>query len=85
MCLAIPGLIVSTAGDDPLTRTARVSFGGVEKTVSLACLPEARAGEWVLVHVGFALQRIDAAEAENIIELLEEPDMNREDAEKMQE
>ncbi len=85
MCLAIPGLIVSTAGDDPLTRTARVSFGGVEKTVSLACLPEARAGEWVLVHVGFALQRIDAAEAENIIELLEEPDMNREEAEKMQE
>lgn len=72
MCLAIPGLIVSVEGDDPLTRTARVSFGGIEKTINLACVPEARVGDYVLVHVGFALQRIDESEAENIIEMLNE-------------
>ncbi|MCE5228578.1 HypC/HybG/HupF family hydrogenase formation chaperone [bacterium] len=74
MCLAIPGLIVGIEGDDALTRTARVSFGGIEKTVSLACVPEARVGDYVLVHVGFALQRIDEAEAETIFEMLEQSD-----------
>ena len=71
MCLAIPGLILSTAGDDPLMRTARVDFGGVVKEINLAYTPEARISDYVLVHVGFALTVIDAAEAEKVFEHLE--------------
>ncbi len=79
MCLAVPGKIVSVSGDDPLTRTARVSFGGVIKDVNLAYLPEAGVDDYVIVHAGFALSRIDEAEAERIFEDLrrlvgDEPD-----------
>ncbi len=70
MCLAIPGQIVSIAGDDPFTRTARVSFDGVVKEVSLAYLPDARVDEYVVVHAGFALSRVDEAEAREVFEYL---------------
>jgi len=70
MCLAIPGLVLSTSGDD-LMRTARVDFGGVVKEINLAYTPEAAIGDYVLVHVGFALTVIDAAEAEKVFEHLE--------------
>jgi hydrogenase expression/formation protein HypC len=63
MCLAIPGRIVSTAGDDPWTRTAKVSFGGVVKEVNMAYLPDAKVDDYVIVHAGFALSQIDEAEA----------------------
>ncbi len=69
MCLAVPGKIVSVSGgDDPLTRTAKVSFGGVLKEVSLAYVPEARVGDYVIVHVGFALNRLDEAEALKVLD-----------------
>jgi hydrogenase expression/formation protein HypC len=68
MCLAVPGQIVAVAGDEPLTRTGRVSFAGVLKNVSLAYVPEAQVGDYVLVHVGVALQTVDAAEAEKTLE-----------------
>jgi hydrogenase expression/formation protein HypC len=71
MCLAIPGQIVSIAGDDPLTRSARVSFGGVLKDINLAYLPDALVGEYVIVHAGFALSRIDEAEARTVFEYLD--------------
>jgi len=71
MCLAIPGLILSTTGDEDLMRTARVDFGGVVKEINLAYTPEAAVGDYVLVHVGFALTVIDAAEAEKVFEHLE--------------
>jgi hydrogenase expression/formation protein HypC len=70
MCLAIPGKVVSLAGDDPLTRTARVDFGGVVKEISLAYTPEAGLDDYVLVHVGFAIAVIDAAEAAKVFEHL---------------
>ncbi len=69
MCLAVPGKVLSTAGDD-LDRTARVSFGGVVREVSLAYVPEAEAGDYVVVHVGFALSRLDEAEAARVFEHL---------------
>jgi hydrogenase expression/formation protein HypC len=72
MCLAVPGKIVSVSGDDPITRTARVSFGGAIKDVSLAYLPEAGVDDYVIVHAGFALSRIDEEEALRIVE-----DLNR--------
>ena len=68
MCLAIPGRILSIAGDDPLTRTGRVDFGGIVKEINLACTPEAVVGDHVLVHVGFALTVIDEAEAARLFD-----------------
>lgn len=70
MCLAIPGQIVDITGDDPITRMARVSFGGVIKEVSLAYTPEAVPGDYVLVHVGFALNTVDEEEAQKTLELI---------------
>ncbi|MFZ5929393.1 MAG: HypC/HybG/HupF family hydrogenase formation chaperone [Acidobacteriota bacterium] len=69
MCLAIPGEIVEITGADPLTRMARVSFGGVIREASLAYVPEAKPGDYVLVHAGFALQTIDEEEARRTLEL----------------
>ena len=71
MCLAVPGKVLSTAGAD-LDRTGRVSFGGVVREVSLAYVPEAVAGDYVIVHVGFALARVDEEEAKRIFQLLDE-------------
>ena len=72
MCLAIPGQILSTAGDDPLLRMGRVSFGGIVKEVSLAYTPEADVGDYVIVHVGFALGTVDEKEAGRVFEYLRE-------------
>ena len=58
MCLAVPGKILSLAGDDPLLRTGRVSFGGIVKEVNLAYTPEADIGDYVIVHVGFAISTL---------------------------
>jgi hydrogenase expression/formation protein HypC len=71
MCLAVPGRIQSISGDEPLTRTARVDFGGVVKEINLAYTPEAALDDYVLVHVGFAITVIDAAEAEKVFAHLE--------------
>lgn len=72
MCLAVPGKIVSVREDDPLLRMAKVSFGGVIKEVSLAYTPEAGPGDYVIVHAGFALNRIDEQEAQEILDMLAE-------------
>ena len=72
MCLAIPGKIQSITGDDPLMRTAKVSFGGIIKEISLAYLPEATLEDYVLVHVGFAISVVDEDEAQKVFALLEE-------------
>ncbi len=63
MCLAVPGQIVSVSDDDPVLRTGQVSFGGVVKEVSLAYVPAAGIGDYVIVHAGFALSQVDEAEA----------------------
>ncbi|OHE81406.1 MAG: hydrogenase assembly protein HypC [Verrucomicrobia bacterium RIFCSPLOWO2_12_FULL_64_8] len=72
MCLAVPGRILEIAGEDEFTRTGRVSFGGVVKPVSLACVPEARVNDYVLVHVGLALSVVDEKEAEEVFTYLKE-------------
>jgi hydrogenase expression/formation protein HypC len=63
MCLAVPGKLLDIQGDDPLLRSGRVSFNGVIKLVSLTCAPDAKVGDYVLVHVGVAISVIDEAEA----------------------
>ena len=68
MCLAIPALITEL-GDGDL---ARVDMGGVSKEISLALLDDYAVGEWVIVHVGYALRKLDAAEAARTLRLFAE-------------
>ena len=70
MCLAIPGKIVSVSGEDPLERMGKIDFGGILKEASLAYVPEAVVGDYVIVHVGFALSKVDEAEAQKVFEYL---------------
>lgn len=72
MCLAVPGKVLSIEEGEPLARSGSVSFGGVSKKVNLAFVPEAQVGDYVLVHVGVALSRIDEAEAAKVFEYLEQ-------------
>lgn len=72
MCLAIPGKIESITGDDPLSRMGRINFGGILKEASLAYVPEAQIGNYVIVHAGFALSRVDEDEANKVFEYLKE-------------
>jgi hydrogenase expression/formation protein HypC len=71
MCLAIPGKVIETLQVDGMTM-AKVSFGGMVKQVCLEYTPDAMPGDYVLVHVGFALKRINEEEAERTYKLLEE-------------
>ncbi|MGQ7247700.1 HypC/HybG/HupF family hydrogenase formation chaperone [Halomonas sp. V046] len=76
MCLGIPGLIISL--DDADAGLATVDVSGVRRQINIACIidddhpPERCVGDWVLVHVGFALSRIDAAAAARTLEMLDE-------------
>jgi hydrogenase expression/formation protein HypC len=64
MCLGVPGRIISIADEQAGLAMGRVSFDGIVKEVCLACVPEATAGDYVIVHVGFAITMVDAAEAQ---------------------
>jgi len=70
VCLGVPGRIEELHDDDLGLRMGRVSFGGVVKDVCLAYLPEAKVGDFVLVHVGFGLSVIDEEEARRTLETL---------------
>jgi hydrogenase expression/formation protein HypC len=71
MCLAIPGKVLSIEQTNGL-RMGRVEFGGIIRQANLDFVPEAKEGDYVMVHVGFAISRVDAAEAERTYQLLEE-------------
>jgi hydrogenase expression/formation protein HypC len=70
MCLAVPGKIVSIEGSDPLLRSGKVDFAGIVKRINLAYVPDARVGDYVLVHVGFAINTIDESEARQVFDYL---------------
>ena len=72
MCLAIPGKIEEIRGDDPLLREGKVRFGGITKEVNLAFVPEAKVGDYAIVHVGFALSIVEETEARRVFEYLKE-------------
>lgn len=74
MCLAVPGRLETVEGDDPLTRQGRVTFAGIVKLANLAYVPEAKPGDYVLVHAGFAISVIDEAEALKTLAYLAELD-----------
>ena len=68
MCLAIPGRVMEWLDQSPLFASAKVDFGGVQRTVNMACVPEASVQDYVLVHAGIAISRIDPQQAERIWE-----------------
>jgi len=70
MCLGVPGEIVETFDADGLSM-AKVKFGGIVREACLQLVPEARVGDFVVVHVGFAISRLDAEEAARAYRLLE--------------
>ncbi|MDX5427266.1 MAG: HypC/HybG/HupF family hydrogenase formation chaperone [Bacteroidota bacterium] len=71
MCLAVPGKLTQlTVDGDPLFRMGLVSFGGVMKEVNLSMLPEARIGDYLMVHVGVALSIVDEEEARTTVDYL---------------
>ena len=70
MCLAVPGNVLSFEGVDSVLRSGRVDFGGVIKQINLAYVPEAKIGDYVLVHVGFAISVVDEEEAHQVFEYL---------------
>ncbi|UNT00083.1 HypC/HybG/HupF family hydrogenase formation chaperone [Streptomyces tubbatahanensis] len=70
MCLAVPGKVLDIEERDG-TRMASVDFGGVVKEVCLAYLPDLRVGEYTIVHVGFALQRLDEESARQTLALFQ--------------
>jgi hydrogenase expression/formation protein HypC len=74
MCLAVPGKIVSIAGQDEIVRAGRVNFGGIVKEVNLSYVPEAKVNDYVIVHVGFALSIVDEKEALQVFEYLKSID-----------
>jgi hydrogenase expression/formation protein HypC len=73
MCLGIPGRVVETYREHDVLM-GKVEFGGISKRVCLEHVPDVRADEYVLVHVGFALSRIDEAEARRVFEFLDSMD-----------
>ena len=77
MCLGVPGKIVETYEEHDVPM-GRVDFGGVFKRVCLAHTPAAQPGQYVIVHVGFALQVIDEAEAQHVLAFLDRMDELRE-------
>jgi hydrogenase expression/formation protein HypC len=71
MCLAIPGRVLETEQEGE-SRLGRVDFGGTSRKVSLDLVPEAAVGDYVIVHVGFAISKVDEQEARRTLELLEQ-------------
>lgn len=78
MCLAVPGKVLEVSGGEELMKTGRVSFGGTVREVNLAYVPQVKIGEYVVVHVGFAISILNESEARRVfddLESLEEPEI----------
>jgi hydrogenase expression/formation protein HypC len=70
VCLGIPGRIVRI--DDAAKKLATADVAGVQRQVNLVCTPQAAVGDWVLIHVGFAMARLDEAQAAQTLQILKE-------------
>lgn len=68
MCLAVPGKLVRWIDRDPMFARADVEFGGVRRVCHMACVPDASEGDYVLVHAGVAITRLDAVEAQRVLD-----------------
>ncbi|TWU08804.1 hydrogenase 2 accessory protein HypG [Symmachiella macrocystis] len=67
MCLGVPGLIIRWIDRDPTFGKAEVEFEGIRRVCHMACVPEAEEGDYVVVHAGIAISRVDAREAQQLI------------------
>ena len=74
MCLAVPGKLIQIRNECGETSMGRVDFGGVIKEICLSYLPEAKVGDYVMTHAGFAISRVEEAEAQKVFEMLAEMD-----------
>jgi hydrogenase expression/formation protein HypC len=74
MCLGVPGRVLELEPNSLGMTMGRVSFGGIAKEVCLAYVPEAQVGDYVIVHAGFAISRLDEAEAMEVFDLLSQMD-----------
>lgn len=70
MCLGIPGKVVEWLDHDPVVGRALVEFDGVRRACHMACVPEAGEGDYVIVHAGVAISRVDPVEAKRVFQLL---------------
>ncbi|MEG8946473.1 HypC/HybG/HupF family hydrogenase formation chaperone [Rosettibacter firmus] len=76
MCLAIPGRVISISNTDTESKIAKVDFGGVIREVCVDWIPDIKIGDYVLVHVGFALNKLDEKEAEEILNTIKNLEEN---------
>lgn len=76
MCLAIPGKVISINSSNLEFKTAKVDFGGIVREVCINWLPDIKVGEYVLVHVGYALNKIDEKEAKETLDMIKKIDSN---------
>ncbi|MHB9014083.1 MAG: HypC/HybG/HupF family hydrogenase formation chaperone [Ignavibacteriaceae bacterium] len=81
MCLAVPGKIESIDESNPNLKMAKVNFGGIVKDICIDWITEPKVGEYILAHVGFALNKIDEEEAEETLKMLRDMDEDPEDFE----
>lgn len=72
MCLGVPGKVIEIRQDDGAMAMGKVSFAGILKDVCLAYVPEVKVGEYVIVHVGFAISAVDEDEAQEVFRFLEQ-------------
>ncbi|MCX6110443.1 MAG: HypC/HybG/HupF family hydrogenase formation chaperone [Proteobacteria bacterium] len=72
MCLAVPGRVINVVGDEPLDRIGQVAFGSVVRRVNFAYVPDVAPGDYVIVHVGFAISRLDQEAADYALGLISE-------------
>jgi hydrogenase expression/formation protein HypC len=78
MCLGVPGKVTKIAGNEIGMKMGTVNFGGISKEVCLTYVPEAKVGDYVIVHVGFAISIVDEEEAKQVFEYLRQIDELRE-------
>jgi hydrogenase expression/formation protein HypC len=80
MCLAIPGKVIEIEAETQ-PKMGKVSFGGIQKRICLEWVPDVKAGEYVIVHVGFAISKMDEKEAMETLKLFEEIDASLDELE----
>ena len=68
MCLGVPGQVIEWLDHDPIFGRAMVEFDGIRRECQMACVPDAEIGQFVIVHAGIAISRIDAAEAQKVLD-----------------
>jgi hydrogenase expression/formation protein HypC len=78
MCLGVPGRLMEWIDRDPVFARASIEFGGLRRVCHMACVPEAEVGDYVVVHAGIAITRIDGEEVKRVLDELEGLGLNEE-------